>query len=405
MPKAICMISDHGDPLAPLGTSQAGGQNNYVKQLALALDARGHSVDVFTHWNSAETPQYETFGNRCRVIRVAAGNRGFVEKSDMIHLLPSFLNEMLQLQDFSRYDVLHTHYWLSGLLGEKLKKTYSTPWIHTSHSLAVAKEQATGLREPRRLKAEQLILSSADAVIATSLTEKALIQSSVRRSSPIAVIPIGVDSVFSPGSHSMRRPLTFTFAGRLEETKGIFTLLRAFKLLTYSDLLDTPVRLRIIGGDETQVDAVNRQALSPRLQEAVRGIEDRVDFLGCLPQDKLAVHFQDSLAVIVPSYYESFGMVAVEAQACGSPVIASKVGGLGDIVLDKKTGLQTAPGNVKELASSMGFLAKRPDVARQLGRTAAQFAKQNFNWSRIAKKVDKLYEGVAYAAQDTFVSN
>jgi len=399
------MISDHGDPLASLGTSQAGGQNNYVKQLALALDARGHSVDVFTHWSNAKAPQYERFGSRCRVIRVAAGRKEFVQKSEMVHLLPAFLSEMLQLHDFSRYDILHTHYWLSGLLGEELKKTYSMPWIHTSHSLAVAKEQATGLREPRRLKAERSILSSADAVIATSLTEKALIQSSVRRPAPIAVIPIGVDSVFTPGSHSMRRPLTFTFAGRLEETKGIFTLLRAFKLLTHTELLEAPVRLRIIGGDATQVDAASRKALSPRLKEAVRGIEDRVEFLGCLPQDKLAANFRDSLAVIVPSYYESFGMVAAEGQACGSPVIASKVGGLGDIVLDKKTGLQTAPGSVKELASSMGFLAKRPDVARQLGRTAAQFAKQNFNWTRIAKKVDKLYEGVAYAAQDKFVSN
>lgn len=404
MLKTICMISDHGDPLAPLGTSQAGGQNNYVKQLALALDARGHTVDIFTHWSDTDAPQFEHFGSRCRVIRVAAGRRGFVEKSDMVHLLPAFLSEMLHLQDFSHYDILHTHYWLSGLLGEELKKTHSIPWIHTSHSLAVAKEQATGLREPRRLKAERSILSSADAVIATSLTEKALIQSSVRRTAPIAVIPIGVDSVFTPGSHSMRRPLTFTFAGRLEETKGIFTLLRAFKLLTHTGFFEEPLRLRIIGGDDTQVDADAKQALSPRLLEAVQGIEDQVEFLGCLPQDELAANFQDSLAVIVPSYYESFGMVAAEGQACGSPVIASKVGGLGDIVLDKKTGLQTAPGNVKELASSMGFLAKRPDIARQLGRTAAQFAKQNFNWTRIAKKVDKLYEGVAYAAQDTFVS-
>ncbi|WJY27381.1 glycosyltransferase [Sporosarcina trichiuri] len=405
MAKTICMISDHGDPLASLGTSQAGGQNNYVKQLALALDARGHSVDVFTHWADETAPQFESFGQRCRVIRVAAGRKGFVAKTKMIQLLPAFLAEMLTLQDFSRYDILHTHYWLSGLLGIRLTEMHSIPWFHTSHSLAVAKEQATGVREARRLKAEREILASATTVIATSLTEKALIQSSVKQPAPISVIPIGVDSAFTPDKPSPLQPMTFTFAGRLEKTKGIYTLLRAFKLLTHTNLLSSPVKLRVIGGDEKQVDPVTKQPISEELKKAVQGIEDHVEFLGCQPQDRLAKEFRDSLAVIVPSYYESFGMVAAEAQACGSPVIASKVGGLGDIVLDQKTGLQTAPGNVKELASAMGLLAKRPDIARQLGRKAAEFAKQNFDWTRIARKVDKLYEGAGYALKDTYVGN
>ncbi|WOV83742.1 glycosyltransferase [Sporosarcina jeotgali] len=405
MEKKICFISDHGDPLAPLGSSQAGGQNNYVKQLALALEARGHSVDVFTHWSNAEAPQVEGFGNKCRVLRVQAGQKGFVEKNKLYHLLPAFYREMKLLQDFSQYDILHTHYWLSGLLGLQLTKDFDLPWVHTSHSLAAAKQMATGVKEPRRLKAEQMILSNADKVIATSLTEKALIQASVKLPSSIRVIPIGVDSLFTPAANPVPQPLTITFAGRLEKTKGIYTLLKAFKLLCNSELLKTPIRLQIIGGDSDQVDPIRNQALSAELRNAVKGIEEHVDFLGSLHQEELAAHFRNSLAVIVPSYYESFGMVAAEAQACGSPVIASKVGGLGDIVIHKRTGLQVDPKNIKDLASAIGFLAKRPDIAEQLGKQAASFAKKNFNWKVIAKKVDTLYEGVSYEVKDAYVSN
>lgn len=405
MGKNICFISDHGDPLAPLGTSQAGGQNNYVKQLALALDARGHSVDVFTHWSNAESPQYETFGNRCRVIRVAAGKKKFVDKTEMLHLLPAFLNEMKVLQNLSDYDIMHTHYWLSGLLGSELSKEVKIPWVHTSHSLAIAKQRATGIKQPQRLKAERMILSKADAVIATTLDEKALIKATVKHPSPIRVLPIGVSPVFTPEPHSIHSPLTFTFAGRIEKTKGIYTLLRAFKLLSGSGLLKVPIRLRIIGGEPDQVDPQTKCAVSDELRAAVKGIEDHVDFLGCLPPERLAAHFRSSLAVIVPSYYESFGMVAAEAQACGSPVIASNVGGLGDIVINKETGLQVKPNSTSELASAMGLFTKRPDIAAQLGKKAAKFAQQNFNWKVIAKKVDKLYEGVSRTVQEPYVSN
>lgn len=405
MGKNICFISDHGDPLVPLGTSQAGGQNNYVKQLALALDARGHSVDVYTHWSDAESPQFETFGNRCRVIRIAAGKKKFVDKTEMLQLLPAFFKEMKELHNFSDYDILHTHYWLSGLLGAKLSKEIQIPWVHTSHSLAVAKQRATGLKQPQRLKAERMILSRADAVIATTLDEKALIKATVKHPSPIRVLPIGVSTVFTPEPYAILPPLTFTFAGRLEKTKGIYTLLRAFKLLSISGLLKAPIRLQIIGGEPDQVDFETQHAVSKELQEAVKGIEHQVDFLGCLPPDRLATYFRNSLAVIVPSYYESFGMVAAEAQACGSPVIASNVGGLGDIVINNETGLQVKPNNTSELASAMGLFIKRPDIASQLGKKAARFAQQNFNWKVIAKKVDKLYEGISQTLPEPFVSN
>src|SRR5699024_10614293 len=120
MSKKALFISDHGDPLAKLGGKQAGGQNNYVKQLALALEDKGWQVDVATHWCDSSAPQIEEFGNSCRVIRLEAGHRGFVSKDEMYSMLPAFYEELKSMVDIDSYDIAHTHYWLSGLIGKKL---------------------------------------------------------------------------------------------------------------------------------------------------------------------------------------------------------------------------------------------------------------------------------------------
>ena len=405
MSKRILFISDHGDPLAPLGGDQAGGQNNYVRQLALALDQLGHTVDVFTHWANPHTPRVEYFGTNCRVFRIAAGQKGFVDKSEMYHLLPAFFNEMTSLHFLPQYDIMHTHYWLSGLLGARISKQFNIPWVHTSHSLGSAKQQVTGVEETRRLQAEKMILQSTDRTIATTETELKLIESFVKKPSKVSVISIGVDDFFKPSTSTIVNPLTFTFAGRIEETKGIYSLIKAFKLLKASGLVQRPIRLRIIGGDDTQVDATTKRAVSSTLQKAVLGVEEDIEFLGSKPPRELAKYFNRSLAVIVPSYYESFGMVAAEAQSCGVPVIASKVGGLGDIVIHKKTGLQTRVGSVKELAASMGLLVNRPDIATRLGKQAAIYAQAHFDWSVIVQKVVSLYDEVETSVEDSFISN
>ena len=122
MKKKVLFISDHGDPLARLGGKQSGGQNNYVKQLALALDELGLSVDVVTHWSNPNTPQIEAFGENCRVIRIAAGHKGYMNKSEMINILPAFYREMQDLIPINTYDIVHSHYWISGLLGLVIKK-------------------------------------------------------------------------------------------------------------------------------------------------------------------------------------------------------------------------------------------------------------------------------------------
>lgn len=393
--RKVLLISDHGDPLAPLGSEQAGGQNNYVRQLALALEVEGYSVDVATHWNSFHTPQIEHFGSDCRVIRFAAGQRTFVPKDKMYRLIPDFSSELMEFLDLDSFEVVHTHYWLSGLIGSFIQKKYNIPWIHTNHSLGIAKTKATGKSEALRLLTEKMILSSADLVIATSKSEKRLIHDFIDDPAPIQIIPIGVDKSFQYLKAKKITPPYFAYAGRLQTTKGIYTLIEALDLLEKQNRLPGHTKLWIAGGSETCISSKDQLPTSPKLRKAIAGLEHRVRFLGPQNQKQLAQLFTNSIATIVPSYYESFGMVAAEAQACGSPVIASRVGGLEDIVLHGVTGLHVKHNNPIQLARAMDLLMRKPELAKKLGLQAAAYAEQEFDWTVIAHKIANSYKGVA----------
>ncbi|MGK7379042.1 glycosyltransferase [Planococcus sp. 1R117A] len=412
MMKKALFISDHGDPLAKLGGKQAGGQNNYVKQLALALEKKGWQIDVVTHWCDASAPRIEKFGTACRVIRIEAGHKGFVSKDEMFAMLPSFYAELKSTLSLSSYDMVHTHYWLSGLIGKRLKEEFGLPFVHTSHSLGWAKAKATGIRDARRAKAEKAILKAADQILATTNNEKQLIQENVDSPSPIKVIPIGVDQAFKVRgirTHLRKKsgydaPL-FVFAGRLEETKGIFTLLEAFQLLVQKGNTGFVPRLLIAGGEEDAIDPATRLPYDEKLRAAVKGIEEHVEFLGPQSQAQLALLFNISTATIVPSYYESFGMVAAEAQACGSPVIASDVGGLKNVVQDGITGLLVETKNEIDLAIAMEVLSMNTLLVERLSRQAVRIANRDFDWSSISNRVKSMYEVIMNEGSKTYISN
>lgn len=412
MNKKALFISDHGDPLAKLGGKQSGGQNNYVKQLALALEDKGWQVDVVTHWCDSSAPQIETFGTTCRVIRLEAGHKGFVSKDEMYAMLPSFYKEMKIALNLASYDIVHTHYWLSGLIGKKLKSEFGLPYVHTTHSLAWAKEQATGVHDQRRINAEKAILKNTDHVLATTKNEKQLIESHINSPSPIQVVPIGVDQAFKVrGNRTHLRkkfgydsPL-FVFAGRLEVTKGIFTLLKAFRLLVEkNNSADTPY-LVIAGGDSEDFDSDTGFPKDEKLREAIKGIENRVEFLGPQSQEELALLFNSATATIVPSFYESFGMVAAEAQACGSPVIASNIGGLKNVVQNGISGLLVETKNEIDLAIAMDVLSANALLTERLSRQAEKIARKDFNWDSISSRINSLYEVIIHARSNTLISN
>jgi D-inositol-3-phosphate glycosyltransferase len=404
MKKKVLFISDHGDPLARLGGKQSGGQNNYVKQLALALDELGLSVDVVTHWSNPNTPQIEAFGENCRVIRIAARHKGYMNKGEMINILPAFYREMHDLIPINTYDIVHSHYWLSGLLGLVIKNNYEIPLVHTSHSLAIAKYRGTGKKETTRLHAEKNILRKADTVIATTTNEKDLIESFAGPKANVVVSSIGVNrDIFYPYERKKRQSVpVFSFAGRLEETKGIVTLLNAFNKLNTQ--INYDIELIVAGGDEDEVDLTTFEPKKKELKEAVRGIEDKVMFVGSKTQEELADIFNRSTAVVVPSYYESFGMVAAEAQACGTPVIASGVGGLQNVVSDGYTGIHVEPKNPDHLLKAMSILSKDSYLAKELGKQAAEYSHKAFNWEKIAKQMNMTYERLIGTNEHVYAS-
>ncbi len=390
--KRILFISEHGDPLEKLGGKQAGGQNNYVKELALALGRRGIAVDVVTHWCNPDAPRVEKIGKLSRVFRIAAGHKEYVPKAEIYHLLPAFYKELEKTLPLHRYDVIHSHYWMSGLLGMRIQREYGIPLVHTSHSLGIAKKIATGKVEENRLEAEKTVLKSADKVIATTETEKNIILDFAGKEVNVEVVSIGVAEQFqqAPKKKNTEKPL-LVYAGRLEETKGIHTLLEAYKKLK-TESPDLEVDLILAGGNKEEIDLESGLPKNPALRKQIEGLEDSVRFIGPQSQDGLSGLFQKATSVIVPSYYESFGMVAAEAQACGTPVIASAVGGLKDVVADGETGLTVEPKNPEELSKAIYTLVNDNLLARRLGREAAVRAKRIFNWTSIAQNMDKTYE-------------
>jgi len=412
MVKKILFISDHGDPLAKLGGEQAGGQNNYVRQLALALDKKGVKVDVVTHWCDPATPQIEKFGDSCRVIRIAAGHKGFVSKNKMYGMLPEFYREMKEILPLYSYDIVHTHYWLSGLIGKKLVEDFNLPFIHTSHSLGVAKERATGVKDDRRQEAEKEIMRAAEIVLATTKSEKFLINEIEPDAAPVNVIPIGVDQAFRIKGNraTMRKEIgcngpLIVYAGRLEETKGIYTLLRAYKQMIKRQGIPEGIQLIVAGGEPDAIDLNKGLPLEDKLRELVSGMEDKVQFVGPQSQEELSNLFNAATVTVVPSYYESFGMVAAEAQGCGSPVIASNVGGLRNVVKDGITGLLVEPKDEDDLAVAMEAVVSNDLLAQKLGKQAAQRASEEFQWPAITSKIKGLYEEVSDARRDTLVGN
>lgn len=395
--RKVLFISDHGDPLAPLGSKQAGGQNNYVRQLALSLENIGYAVDVVTHWCLEDAPPIEHFGKASRVIRLAAGKKGFVDKNELFNLLPAFYKELKNKIDLSQYELLHTHYWLSGVLGLQIKKEFHLPWFHTNHSLGIAKELGTGEKDKRRLYYEDKILSEANHIIATTPNEKNLILETVASPTTIHVVPIGVADTYH---HLYEKTFEFgnyfLFVGRLVEAKGIFTLLQSFRNLVEKKQIPSNIKLLIAGGTKSSIDITKFYPNDPKLRQEIKGLEDRIKFLGPRNEKELAVLFKNAIATIVPSYYESFGMVAAEAQASGCPVIASKVGGLKDIVIPGKTGLHVSKGNSAKLAESMDLLLSKPQIVKELKSNARKYAGREFKWQTIAQKIKQLYEVTKY---------
>jgi D-inositol-3-phosphate glycosyltransferase len=436
----IAMVSVHTCPLATLGGKETGGMNVYVRDLSRELGRRGHQVDVYTRSQNPELPRISNkLGAGGRVIHLPAGPEGPYDKHRVYDHLPEFVEGALAqaAADGVHYQVLHSHYWLSGEAARRLRRHWDTPIVHMAHTLGkmknlVAEKRPRERETERRVAVETEIAGFADALIAsTPAEENQLAELYGAERSKIHVISPGVDiDRFHPipAAHAKEhvgicpgRPMIL-FVGRIEPLKGIDTLLKAIarvvdrrpelrgstapsrspqvdstgptvsgrspEVLLAGDGLCVP----IIGGDADRVHEHEEMARLQRLREEL-GIEEVVTFLGSRNQDTLQYYYSAAEMVVMPSDYESFGMVALEAMACGTPVIASDVGGLAFLVKDGRTGYRVPAGDVEALADRISHLLTDELARRRIGQRATCWA-ESYAWPHIADQIETVYQDV-----------
>lgn len=415
----IAMISMHSSPLATLGGKDAGGMNVFVRESARVLAQRGHAVDVFTRSTGGHSLRIDPrIAPNARVIHVPAGPEAPVAKDGLNVLVPEFADWLCRFarQEGVEYDVTHAHYWLSGLVAEIAREQLGARFVQTFHTLAELKNQiadAPQQVEPEiRLRSECALCVSADRISAATLLERAqLIRYYGAGSRRIRIVPPGVDIarfnpidqayakrvIGIPGHHKL-----ILFAGRIEPLKGTDALLRAVALLREraAGLAWDFGRLcvSIIGGDPSE-EGQRQNAEMARLH-ALRdelGLKDLVVFLGARDQDALRFFYSAADCLVMPSHYESFGMVALEAMACGTPVIASDVGGLSQLVQHNKTGLRVPARDPASLAAALDRLLSDEAYRRRMGHRASCYA-EDYDWGKIIDKLVAVYGEIARGA-------
>ncbi len=408
----IAMLSYHTCPLATLGGKDTGGMNVYVRDLTCELGRLGVHVDVFTRSQDEHVPHVlHDLGYGNRVVHITAGPEEPKSKSDIAKYIPEFAEGIIQFAEEKgiKYDVIHSHYWMSGLAAELLSKAWGgIPVVHMFHTLGEMKNRVARSEDEKagedRLKGERQVLRSAKRIIVATLAEMTQLRFLYRADNrKMTVIPPGVDtSHFYPipadeakqyiGLKPENRMVLFV--GRIEPLKGIDTLIQAMSCL---DMLDVghPVHLAIIGGD---VD-VSPEEMSDEMTRLQKMCDDlcmggMVVFLGKRGQDTLPYYYSAAEVVVMPSLYESFGMVALEAMACGTPVIASEVGGLGYLVQNGVTGYTIPDSDPAELCDKLSHLLGNEDLRSQMGNSAAEYA-ADYAWNKIASQIIDVYKELA----------
>ncbi len=390
----IAMLSVHSCPIGQLGGRDTGGMNVYIREMAAALGRRGHLIDVYTRAHDTRDAQWEWLGPGARLIHIRAGAVEEMGKLTQYTHLREFHDnlEAFRLGDGAEYDLIHSHYWLSGEVGLNLSREWGVPQIFGFHTIGAAKDElGLGDGEPAiRLITEAEIAAGCDHLTAGTISEK----SAIRRhhgceESKISVVPCGVDlELFHPlDKRETRRGLglhdapTVLFVGRLDKLKGIERLVEAVGLVNVTDC-----RLIVIGGDEYSRPALERlKNLALKLV-----IGDRVEFIGAVPQRELPRYYNAADVVAVPSYSETFGMVALEAVSCGTPVVSSDVGAARLIIKEAFSGSVVSGNQPQALARALEDWLKPSDIDKH----AIHASVLDFGWNAVAEKVENVYRNV-----------
>ncbi|ARV62284.1 glycoside hydrolase [Nostocales cyanobacterium HT-58-2] len=398
----IALISVHGDPAVEIGKEEAGGQNVYVRQVGEALAKLGWQVEMFTRKVSVEQQTIVQHSPNCRTIRLEAGAVEFVPRDNLFGYLPEFVDNFLKFQQENGfvYPLVHTNYWLSSWVGMQLKEIQGSQQVHTYHSLGAVKYNTIDtipLIASTRLAVEKQVLETAKRIVATSPQEKEHMRSLVSTKGSIDIIPCGTDiTQFGCIDRQAARALLgidpeaklVLYVGRFDPRKGIETLVRA---VGESQFRGSEKLQLIIGGGSRpgHSDGMERDRIENIVAEL--GMNDFTTLPGRLSQEILPYYYAAADVCVVPSHYEPFGLVAIEAMASKTPVVASDVGGLQFTVVPEKTGLLAAPQDVAAFSCAIDRILANPQWRDELGQAARKRVETKFSWEGVASQLAQLY--------------
>jgi len=383
----IAMLSVHSSPLGELGSKDTGGMSVYVRELSRQLGRRGHRVDIYTRHSPDARDRVMELDPGVRLIHLRLGDNHHLSKAEMVPHLKDFFREMEQFRSTHRleYDLIHSHYWLSGMLGMWAQETWKCPHVVMFHSLGAVKNH-TGIGGPEpeaRIATESAVIKTCHRIMAPTRREKErLITFYSALPGKISVVPCGVDlELFCPMSQSAaRRQLGFKpddtlalFVGRFDAMKGLDKLLEAMSYFRNGSHL----RLIVVGGEGTHTPEGQKLLGLAR----AFGVEDSIAFVGRIDQKDLPLYYNAADVMVMPSYYESFGLVSLEALACGLPVVATPVGVMDTVIREGLNGQLVANGDATLLAKAIDRVASR-SAARSVA--AIRQTVQEFAWPHIA---------------------
>ncbi|OSZ55634.1 glycosyl transferase [Streptomyces pharetrae CZA14] len=393
----IALVSEHASPLATLGGVDAGGQNVHVAALAGALADRGHRVTVHTRRDSRELPDRVPLRDGVEVHHVPAGPPEPLPKDELLPHMDEFGRQLIRVWRSRPPDLVHSHFWMSGLAALHAVRALDLPLLHTYHALGTVKrrhQQLADTSPPQRIALETEVGLGCDRVIATCRDEVAELARMGVRTDKVSVVPCGVDTeLFTPqGPAAPHGPHRYRLLqlGRLVPRKGAAVSIAALALLPDTELV-------VAGGPPAH--RLDDDPEVRRLREIARraGLADRVRFTGGVPSRQVPTLLRGSDVVLCPADYEPFGIVPLEAMACGVPVVASAVGGQLDTVADPGTGRLVPPRDPRALARAVADLLGRPETRLACGAAGRRRVLRRYTWARVAAETEAAYCAVLEA--------
>lgn len=410
---SILMLSLHGYVGAEpeFGKPDTGGQVVYVLELAKRFSRLGHYVDLMTR-RFEDQPEFDQINEHLRVWRIPFGGDEFIRKEDMHDYLGDFVtNALMNIRDRGRqYNVVYSHYWDAGWAGQKIAEELVIPHVHTPHSLGWWKQHNMGAdmdaaemeeryRFEERIRKEFLVYRTCDHIIATTIPQDELLQQHYDvLERHITVIPPGIDeNRFSPVRQEEKRELQARYGvspngvlavGRMAANKGHDLLIEA--LPTLITLVPDARLVAGIGGEESEQDeagVAELQKLAKKLK-----VDDRIDWVRYIADEDLANYYRAATVFALSSRYEPFGMVAIEAMACGTPTVITTHGGLAELIDFGTQALYADPNRAAEYGVILAMPMLYPNLADELSVEGSRFARRNFGWTGIAKRILEVFD-------------